>query len=176
MLGARAKNRKGVVVDRSPSLEALPHARLRRSPFAPPDLRRRRRGRRLRRLRADARRAARRRRPRNVRRPPLATLRRDLGRRGRRRLGLDARLANVLDHVTIGVRDLEASRAFYDAALAPLEIPVSRGDEFYEWGGFSISRAEGRAVTRRAHIAFAARSRAHVDAFHRAALAAGGAD
>jgi len=82
----------------------------------------------------------------------------------------------VLDHVTIGVRGLEPSRAFYDAALAPLEIPVSRGDEFYEWGGFSISLTGGRAVTRRAHVAFAARSRAHVDAFHRAALGVGGID
>jgi catechol 2,3-dioxygenase-like lactoylglutathione lyase family enzyme len=82
----------------------------------------------------------------------------------------------VLDHVTIGVSDLERSRAFYDAAVTPLEIPVTRGEEYYEWGDFSISRSRGRAVTRRAHVAFAARSREHVDAFHRAAVAAGGTD
>jgi catechol 2,3-dioxygenase-like lactoylglutathione lyase family enzyme len=82
----------------------------------------------------------------------------------------------VFDHVTVGVSDLDRSRAFYDAALAPLEIPISRGDQFYEWGDFSISRTGGRAVSQHVHVAFAARSRAHVDAFWRAATAAGGAD
>jgi catechol 2,3-dioxygenase-like lactoylglutathione lyase family enzyme len=82
----------------------------------------------------------------------------------------------VLDHVTIGVSNLDRSAAFYDAALAPLEVPVSRGGEFYEWGDFSIARTPRRARTRRAHVAFAARSREHVDAFWRAATAAGGTD
>ena len=82
----------------------------------------------------------------------------------------------MLDHVTIGVGDLERSRGFYDAAFAPLEIPVSRGDESFEWGDFSISRTGGRAVTRRAHVAFAARTREHVAAFWRAATGAGGVD
>jgi catechol 2,3-dioxygenase-like lactoylglutathione lyase family enzyme len=82
----------------------------------------------------------------------------------------------VHDHVTIGVRDLDLSRAFYDAALTPLEVPRSAGDEFLEWGDFSIGAAGRRSVTRRAHFAFAARSREHVDAFWRAATAAGGTD
>jgi len=75
----------------------------------------------------------------------------------------------VLDHVTIGVSDLERSRAFYDTALAPLEIPVTRDDQYLEWGDFSISRSHGRAVTRNLALDFAARSRAHADAFARAA-------
>ena len=83
----------------------------------------------------------------------------------------------MFDHVTVGVSDVAASRGFYDAALAPLEISVpTDGDDFVEWGDFSISRTPGRAVTRNAHVAFAARSRAHVAAFHRAAVAVGGVD
>jgi catechol 2,3-dioxygenase-like lactoylglutathione lyase family enzyme len=82
----------------------------------------------------------------------------------------------VYDHVTIGVRDLGASRSFYDAALAPLEVPRYVGTDFLEWGDFSIGVAGRRAVTRQAHIAFSARSREHVEAFWRAAIAAGGTD
>jgi catechol 2,3-dioxygenase-like lactoylglutathione lyase family enzyme len=83
----------------------------------------------------------------------------------------------VHDHVTVGVSDLDRAKAFYDAALAPLELSVPYdGEELYEWGDFSISKTGGRAVTRRAHFAFAAPSRAHVDAFWRAATSAGGRD
>jgi len=82
----------------------------------------------------------------------------------------------VFDHVTIGVADTARSRRFYDSALAPLEVPVTRGDEFFEWGDFSIAVTPRRARTQRAHVAFAARSRAHVDAFWRAAVDAGGTD
>jgi catechol 2,3-dioxygenase-like lactoylglutathione lyase family enzyme len=82
----------------------------------------------------------------------------------------------VFDHVTIGVADPDASRRFYDAAFTALEVGVSRGDEFLEWGDFSVGLAPRRARTQRAHYAFAARSRAHVDAFWRATTAAGGTD
>jgi catechol 2,3-dioxygenase-like lactoylglutathione lyase family enzyme len=82
----------------------------------------------------------------------------------------------VFDHVTIGVADSDASRRFYDAAFAALEVPVTRGEEYFEWGDFSIGLAPRRARTQRAHIALAARSRAHVEAFWRASIAAGGAD
>jgi catechol 2,3-dioxygenase-like lactoylglutathione lyase family enzyme len=82
----------------------------------------------------------------------------------------------VFDHVTIGVSDEEASRRFYDAAFTALEVPVTRGAEFLEWGDFSVGPAPRRARTRRAHVGLAARSRAHVDAFWRAAVDAGGTD
>lgn len=65
----------------------------------------------------------------------------------------------VIDHVTVGVRDLARSRDFYLAALAPLG--------FGEIGPWS---ADNTAV------AFAAEDRDQVDAFHAAALAAGGRD
>jgi catechol 2,3-dioxygenase-like lactoylglutathione lyase family enzyme len=83
---------------------------------------------------------------------------------------------DVFDHVTIGVADTDAARRFYDAAFSALEVGVSRGDEFLEWGDFSLGLAPRRARTRRAHVAFAARSRAHVDAFWRATTEAGGTD
>jgi catechol 2,3-dioxygenase-like lactoylglutathione lyase family enzyme len=85
-------------------------------------------------------------------------------------------VSRVFDHVTIGVANIDVSRRFYDGAFAALEVPVSRGDEFLEWGDFSIAITPRRARTRRAHVALAARSRAHVDAFWRAALDAGGTD
>jgi catechol 2,3-dioxygenase-like lactoylglutathione lyase family enzyme len=85
----------------------------------------------------------------------------------------------VLDHVTLRVSDFAASRAFYDAVLAPLGLRAHVVDEppFAEWGDFSIViTTDGRPVTRDVHVAFAARSRAEVDAFHAAGLAAGATD
>jgi len=85
----------------------------------------------------------------------------------------------MLDHIGIGVRDPQASKAFYAAALAPLGIEVimdfgeavglgSRGKPFF-WFGKS---AEGANT----HVAFAAPDRKTVDAFYAAAMAAGGKD
>jgi catechol 2,3-dioxygenase-like lactoylglutathione lyase family enzyme len=93
--------------------------------------------------------------------------------------------ANV-DHVSIGVADLKAALAFYEAALAPLGIKrlmsygdkdgqvdhVGFGSEFkpYFWVG------RGDAVRGYVHLAFAAPDRAAVDAFYNVALEAGGRD
>lgn len=89
----------------------------------------------------------------------------------------------VLDHVTIGVGDLERSRAFYRAALAPLgfferdddrvlahEIEFGVPDSFQ----FAISTVAAPAPAM--HVAFVAQRRDQVDAFHAAALAAGATD
>ncbi len=89
----------------------------------------------------------------------------------------------VIDHVTVGVSDLGRSRVFYSHALVPLgfsEIgppPAEAGEiEFglEEAPDFAISTAytTGAAV----HVAFAADRREQVDAFHAAAIAAGGRD
>jgi catechol 2,3-dioxygenase-like lactoylglutathione lyase family enzyme len=89
----------------------------------------------------------------------------------------------VIDHVTIGVSDLARSREFYARALVPLgfsEIgPVSEGASEIEFGleeapDFAISTAYGTGAP--VHVAFAADRREQVDAFHAAALAAGGRD
>jgi catechol 2,3-dioxygenase-like lactoylglutathione lyase family enzyme len=78
----------------------------------------------------------------------------------------------VIDHVTIRVSDFEASRAFYSCVLAPLGLEPYVGEMFAEWGDFSIA-ADDRPVAQNVHIAFPAKSREEVDAFHRAAMEAG---
>jgi catechol 2,3-dioxygenase-like lactoylglutathione lyase family enzyme len=95
----------------------------------------------------------------------------------------------MIDHVDIRVSDIEASRTFYAAALAPLGFPDAEeerdpagGREVgFRNGGrmsFAIHSPVGEpgqdTITRGAHIAFIARSRDAVHAFHAAALANGG--
>src|SRR5512137_1190692 len=85
----------------------------------------------------------------------------------------------MIDHVTLRVRDLAAAKAFYAAALAPLGYKV--GMEFPEGAGLG---AGGKldfwlvedTAARPHHLAFSAPDHAGVDAFHAAALAAGGTD
>jgi catechol 2,3-dioxygenase-like lactoylglutathione lyase family enzyme len=89
----------------------------------------------------------------------------------------------MIDHVSIGVTDLETSAAFYDAALGALgmrryrELPVTIGygyDRAIFWIRVSdkttFSPGEGL------HVALAAPSTDAVDAFYAAALAQGGRD
>jgi catechol 2,3-dioxygenase-like lactoylglutathione lyase family enzyme len=87
----------------------------------------------------------------------------------------------MLDHVTIGVRDLEQSKTFYDAVLRPLGIErlYAEGESFAGYGirpkaFFWIGQRQGLQTG--THIAFSADSRMVVDEFHRAVLAAGGID
>ena len=86
----------------------------------------------------------------------------------------------VVDHLSIGVRDLARSREFYRRALAPLGFSErgSWSDQrreivfgLEEAGDFAISTEYSAGGT--LHIAFAADRRDQVDAFHAAALAAG---
>jgi catechol 2,3-dioxygenase-like lactoylglutathione lyase family enzyme len=84
----------------------------------------------------------------------------------------------VVDHVVLVVRDLETSRRFYRAALAPLGIQElnaeSGGVAFGAEGMDDFAVVAGRHPTTRAHVAFDAPSREAVDAFYAAALAHGG--
>lgn len=92
----------------------------------------------------------------------------------------------MLDHLSIGVRDLERAASFYDAVLAPLGyvrlFTTPRGIGYGEPGAkdeaFAIlaSGGEARAPGLGCHVAFRAPGREAVDGFHRAALLAGGAD
>ncbi len=92
----------------------------------------------------------------------------------------------MLDHVGITIADLECSRAFYRAALAPLGLSIAMEVSAAETGGhaaigFGAGKPEfwisgGAERGAHPHVAFAAPDRAAVDAFHRAALAAGGRD
>ncbi|MHA6298055.1 VOC family protein [Devosia sp. CAU 1758] len=92
----------------------------------------------------------------------------------------------MLDHVGILVADWNKAKAFYDDAFAPLgitllnEVPV----EFtggVKVGGYGASSpdfwlTEASETGPGRHYAFAAKSRAEVDAFYAAAMAAGAVD
>ena len=86
----------------------------------------------------------------------------------------------VIDHFTVTVSDMPASRAFYEKALGPIGYAVRM--EYMELVGLGDETKPywwlktGSPVTPPQHIAFRARSRAAVDAFHRAAVEAGARD
>ena len=88
--------------------------------------------------------------------------------------------ASVIDHLKLHVRDVERSRAFYAEALAPLGYRA-----MFEPApgvvGFGADRPDfwvalDPEATGVAHVAFGVDSTAAVDAFHAAALDAGGRD
>jgi catechol 2,3-dioxygenase-like lactoylglutathione lyase family enzyme len=92
-----------------------------------------------------------------------------------------------IDHTSLSVSDLAAAKAFYAAALRPLGISVQM--EFskqvtgsVDVAGFGVAGkpffwlAGAGKTTPALHIAFSANNRAEVDAFYKAAIAAGGKD
>ncbi|RUY37181.1 VOC family protein [Mesorhizobium sp. M7A.F.Ca.CA.001.13.2.1] len=93
----------------------------------------------------------------------------------------------MIDHLGINVADFDASKAFYDKAMAPLgaallymvPLEYTGGKKV---GGYGRDRPvfwlqEGKDGQKaHQHVAFTARSRAEVEAFYAAALAAGGKD
>ena len=94
----------------------------------------------------------------------------------------------MLDHVGFAVSDAERSRRFYEAALAPLGITLimSVAPEQTESGGTAHGFGsdgkpyfwvgDNERVGEGTHVAFTTDSRAKVEAFYEAALAAGGKD
>ena len=87
----------------------------------------------------------------------------------------------LLDHLQLVVRDLAASRRFYQAVFDTIGIPIAGEGDTYFWADeLFISTPDSEAalgqLTGRHHLAFQARDRATVEAFHRAALANGGKD
>ena len=92
----------------------------------------------------------------------------------------------MLDHVALEISDFARSKAFYEAALAPLGIKLlmepmpgaagfgsddGTGPKPYFW-----IMARGRPPVSGVHVSFGAADRDTVEAFHAAALAAGGTD
>ena len=88
----------------------------------------------------------------------------------------------LIDHLQLVVADLAASRRFYGAVLGVLDIPIQDENEakFFWADELAVSSADSPAAvgktTGRTHVAFQAKDRAAVDAFHRAGLEAGGSD
>jgi catechol 2,3-dioxygenase-like lactoylglutathione lyase family enzyme len=87
----------------------------------------------------------------------------------------------MFDHISFAVRDLSKTRAFYTAALAPLGFSVQWDETpgvvaFGRPGRPQLWFGEKDGGPTGVHIALEAKTRADVDAFHAAALAAGGQD
>ena len=86
----------------------------------------------------------------------------------------------MFDHVKFGVSDYAASKAFFLKALEPLGIAVALegplGVELSADGKSSLCLFQTKEKPAYLHLAFTAENRQQVDAFHRAALAAGGKD
>ena len=93
----------------------------------------------------------------------------------------------MIDHSGLKVSDPVKSRRFYEAALAPLGYRVLREIPTEHTGGLVVLGygvppkpdfwvAQGTPETPKVHVAFRAATKAEVDAFYKAALAAGGRD
>lgn len=89
----------------------------------------------------------------------------------------------MIDHLAIDVSDIARSRVFYAAALAPLGYRVVAEEKdrdatvvMFGIEGPEFILADKDRPAEATHIAFRAESRAQVDAFYAAALAAGGRD
>jgi catechol 2,3-dioxygenase-like lactoylglutathione lyase family enzyme len=84
----------------------------------------------------------------------------------------------LIDHLQLVVRDLAASRRFYEAALGALGRKITgEGPGFFYSDELFVSTADSKAaageLTGRVHLALQAKTRAAVEAFHRAGLEAG---
>lgn len=88
----------------------------------------------------------------------------------------------MFDHVKFGVRDYQASKAFFLKALEPLGVavvsegPPAYGVELSSGGTASLCLFQTEENPAHLHLAFAAENRQQVEAFYRAALEAGGKD
>ena len=90
----------------------------------------------------------------------------------------------MFDHISLGVRDMARSRAFYDAALQPLGYScLSEGSDSGGYGKEGVSLWLGQTDApvpadpkSGLHVCFTAPTRRSVDEFHTAALKSGGKD
>ena len=86
----------------------------------------------------------------------------------------------MFDHVVIGVSDYAASKAFFLQALEPVGMAVIAegppGIEMSADGKTSLCIFQTKEKPAHLHLAFLAENREQVEAFHRAALEAGGKD
>jgi catechol 2,3-dioxygenase-like lactoylglutathione lyase family enzyme len=87
----------------------------------------------------------------------------------------ESHAGRLLDHVHLRVRDVEASKSFYSAALEPMGLGVTfEGDGWFSIDELFVS-GDGEP-TGGLHLAFQAADRETVEQFHAAAVSAGGRD
>ena len=86
----------------------------------------------------------------------------------------------MFDHVVFGVSDYEASKSFFLKALEPIGIAIvtenQMGIELSSDGKSSLCIRKGGEKSGHLHLAFTAKNRQQVEAFHLAALEAGAKD
>lgn len=89
----------------------------------------------------------------------------------------------TIDHISIGVRNIEAAKVFYDAVLKPLGIArLYEGPDFAAYGkdekdDLSLHQGDDKwCPDPKVHIAFCAPSQEAVESFYRLGLGAGGRD
>jgi len=89
---------------------------------------------------------------------------------------MEHHVGRLIDHVHLRVADLAASKRFYRAVLEALGRgdSIQESDDHFNADELWIDKADGPVS--KVHLAFQARDQAAVQAFHRAALAAGGRD
>lgn len=98
-------------------------------------------------------------------------------------------MTRILDHVGLTVSDMSKSKPFYTAALAPLGITPIRDygmavgfgkdgkpELWLHQGAASYQKPEHLNPITPIHVCLSAQSRQEIDAFHAAALTAGGQD
>jgi catechol 2,3-dioxygenase-like lactoylglutathione lyase family enzyme len=91
----------------------------------------------------------------------------------------------MLDHVTLRVKDLEVSKAFYDKVLTVLGMSIVLGGLDKAFIGYGVSKdpafelvqsGKQNPAHKNVHVAFKAKDKATVDRFYKAAIVAGAKD
>ncbi|MCP8884818.1 VOC family protein [Devosia sp. XJ19-1] len=83
----------------------------------------------------------------------------------------------LIDHVHLRARNIANTRYFYEKCLAVLGIPITaKGNGWFQIDELFVDAADAKTIPSHVHLAFQARDPQMVDAFYKAALAAGGTD
>ena len=83
----------------------------------------------------------------------------------------------LIDHVHLRAHDFEKTLKFYKAVLDVLGIPITAsGQDWFQCDELFVDQTPGDILPSHIHLAFQAKDEAMVQAFHRAAIAAGGQD
>ena len=83
----------------------------------------------------------------------------------------------LIDHVHLRARNFRVTRYFYEQVLAALGHKIEQqGKDWFQIDELFVDAATARTPPTHVHLAFQARDRESVDAFHRAALTSGGTD
>ena len=90
---------------------------------------------------------------------------------------MDLQRGRLIDHVHLRAQDFARTRKFYEAIFDVLGLKIGfAGDNSFQLDELYVDQAGDQTTPTHVHLAFQAKDRATVDAFHVAAIAAGGTD